>query len=155
VQLATALSLEPKTGSEVSSPAPRAGQNVQVEQASSRKRCPAWTGAAPFSVIASPLSHDTPSGGCAVLFFPAAVRLVRPLIHPPEPFGSDTCLGQDRNTRRQVQGDADTARDRGAGSRLCLGHACLFLFAALIAWTTFSNSLQFPGLMAGFCVFCT
>jgi hypothetical protein len=34
----------------------RAGQDVQVERANRRTRCPAWTGAAPFSVIASPLS---------------------------------------------------------------------------------------------------
>jgi hypothetical protein len=34
----------------------RAGHDVRVEQASSRTRCPAWTGATPFSVIASPLS---------------------------------------------------------------------------------------------------
>jgi hypothetical protein len=29
--------------------------------ANRRTRCPAWPGAAPFSVIASPLSHDTPA----------------------------------------------------------------------------------------------
>ena len=35
---------------------PRAGQDVRVGGANRRSRCPAWTGAAQFSVTASPLS---------------------------------------------------------------------------------------------------
>jgi hypothetical protein len=54
------------------------GQDVQVEGASRRTRCPAWTGAAPFSVLASPLSQDTPSE--------------RPLSACPNPRLGPTCL---------------------------------------------------------------
>src|SRR5262245_44990509 len=56
----TTLQLSPSV-SAVSLAGPRAGQHVQVEQANRPTRCPAWTGAAPFSVIASPLSPDTPA----------------------------------------------------------------------------------------------